>query len=136
MRKVKSPAKPASKDVHFGHLIYQATKAANDAGDVWIDSHTKPVWNVIDDFTGERVGQLLDVCGFAYVQVKDKRTAFAKWLKTVQTSWDGGYNSVVRINSKYDRRQELGLKEVCAEAAYKVLTDAGIKGLEVYSRID
>lgn len=126
----------------FEKIIVDATKAAKEAGDKWIAEHTKPVFAVYnaDLITGKAYGKclgtMLDCCGFASILVKDKRTAFAKWLKTVQPSWDGGYNGAVRINDKHSGRQEWSLNEARMYAAYKVLTDAGIKGIEVYSRID
>lgn len=114
----------------YSNILLEATKAANEAGDAWVAAHTRPAFAVMD---GNRcVGQLLDVCGFGYVQVDDKRTGFAKWLKKVQD----GYNSVVRLNTKYRMRQELGLNEATAYAACAVFQKYGVKGVSVYSRID
>ena len=117
----------------FANLISKATEEANKAGDKWIAEHTKPVWNVVNEYSGEVVGQLLDVCGFGYVRITDKRTSFAKYLKKVQRN---GYIGYVDIFHKHRCRQELGLNTATATAIYKVLSEAGIKGIEIYSRID
>lgn len=133
-RTVKEPAKANAKlkqIMEFNKILKEATEAANAAGDKWVVEHTKPVWSVRDGANRE-VGQLLDVCGFGFIQVKDKRSAFVKYIKEIQN----GYDSTIQINSKYRMRQEWSLNEATAYAALKVLQDHGIKGLSVYSRID
>ena len=123
---------------NFTKLIAQATEAANRAGDEWMAQAT-PKFRVVEradplDDNSPVVrdfGTMLDVCGIVFLKCTDKRTAFAKWLKTVHKDAD-----FVRIPHKYTRRQEWGLGEACEGAALKVLTDAGIKGIEFYSRID
>lgn len=126
---VKS-TKPHPKDKVFGELLEAATKAANEAGDLWMKEHTKPAFAVMAGNTV--VGTMLDVCGFVYLEIKDKRSAFYKWGKEKQ----GWAHSHIGLNHKYSSRQEMGLKEACCYAAYKVLSDAGIKNLRVFSRID
>jgi hypothetical protein len=126
----------------FDALIKMATNAANDAGDKWLETHKTPVWAVYntnglsDKPVGKCLGTMLDVCGFSHISVKDKRTAFAKYLKKIQISWNGeGYNGYITLHTVH-RRQELGLNTAMSYAAIQIFEKAGIKGLEVYSRID
>jgi hypothetical protein len=76
---------------------------------------------------------MLDVCGIVYIQVRDKRTSFAKYLKEIQRN---GWNNTVEVHHKYFGRQEWGLGEACYGAALKFLQNAGIKGLSLWSNID
>ena len=134
MRKVKSPHKVNKKlqdYLTFSKILKEATESANKAGDKWIEEHTKPVWSVVDNF-GKNVGTLLDVCGFGFVQIKDKRTSFSKYIKDIQN----GYDNSIQLNHKYRGRQEWSLNEATAYAIYNTLKSHGIKGLSVYSRID
>jgi hypothetical protein len=121
-----------SKDQEFANILQEAKEAANVAGDAWFKAHTKPIWSVVDDFTGKEVGQLLDVCGFGFVQINDRRTSFAKYIKKAQD----GYDSTLQINHKYSGRQEWSLNEATAYAILGVLNKHGITGVSVYSRID
>lgn len=121
----------------FDKIMKEATQAANEAGDKWVAEHTKPtiaIYNadLFGNPVGKCVGQLLDVCGFAHVSIKDKRTSFAKYIKKIQDGYDG----FVSVHHKYRGRQEWGLNEECARAALKVFNSYGIKGLNLYSRID
>lgn len=116
--------------IDFVKVLDACVVAANEAGDKWVAEHTQPAFAVME---GNRcVGKLLDVCGFGFVQINDKRTAFAKFIKKFQN----GYDNAVSINHKYRSRQEWGLNETTAYAIQKVLIDNGIKGTSVYSRID
>jgi len=116
----------------------EANMAAEAAGDKWVVEHTEPVYAVYnaDVITGKAYGKslgtMLDVCGIAYVQITDKRTGFAKYIKKIQN----GYNNAVHLNSKYSGRQEWGLREACSYAALNVLDSHGIKGVSVWSHID
>jgi hypothetical protein len=122
----------------FDDVIAQATKAAEEAGQKWVDEHTKPVFAVYnaDVLTGKQygpcLGTMLDVCGMVHIRITDKRTAFSKYIKKIQN----GYNGAIFLKHKYSGRQEWGLNEACAYAAAKVFTLAGIKGIYVYSNID
>lgn len=114
----------------FDAIMNEAREAANAAGDKWIAEHTKPAYAVMQG--NQVVDTLLDVCGFGFVQVTDKRTSFAKYLKKVQN----GYNETIQLNHKHRGRQEWSLNEVTAYAIAGVLRSHGIKGISVYSRID
>lgn len=122
----------------FDELIVKATEAAVEAGDKWVEEHTKPMFAVYkaDVLTGKQygscLGTMLDVCGMAHIRITDKRTAFSKYIKKIQD----GYNGAIFLKHKHSGRQEWGLNEACAYAAAKVFMDAGIKGIYVYSNID
>jgi hypothetical protein len=116
---------------NFSSIIKEATKAANEAGDQWMAEHSRPAYEVLDK-RGRVIGQMLDVCGFAWIIIKDRRTSFAKWAeKTGIASHD-----FLHIAHKYKMRQELGLAEACGKAALQVLVNHEIKGLYFESRID
>jgi hypothetical protein len=139
----KTPAAAKVKKSPFEAVIRAAVKAADKAGDEWMEAATKrgPAFRVVqranplDDSSPivKDFGGMLDVCGIVYVQITDKRTAFAKWMKSQNPH---GHNHSVRVPHKYRMRQEMGLMEACETAALGVLRDAGIKGVELYSRID
>ncbi len=124
----------------FETAMAEATQAANTAGDLWM-ANARPQFRVVEranpfDDKSPVVkdwGTMLDVCGFARIEIGDKRTSFAKWLKKRQN----GSNYSVRLNHNYSHRQELGLAEACACEALKVFQKYGIdKGLSLWSRID
>jgi hypothetical protein len=111
-------------------IVDEAVKAANEAGDKWIAEHTKPAFAVMDG--NKQVGTMLDVCGFAYVDITDKRPKFVKWLIQYQD-----YAGCVHLNHKYRSRQEMGLNEATAEAMLEVFRKHGVeKGFRFFSRID
>jgi hypothetical protein len=121
---------------NFESILEEAFHVANEAGDKWMSEHTKPAFAIYNadlsgNVYGDCLGTMLDVCGFGYVQITDKRTSFAKYMKTTY-----GSNSSVRLNHKYRNRQEWSLNEATAEAILKVLRKNEIKGVSLYSRID
>ena len=125
--------------ISYEKIMAEATEAASAAGDAWMAKAT-PQFRVVersnplDDNSPivKDFGTMLDVCGFAGIEIKDKRTKFAKWL-VQKYNWT--YS--VRIDHKYRMRQELGLAENCAKAALDVFRKHGVdKGLQFYSRID
>ena len=75
---------------------------------------------------------MLDVCGFSYVIIDDKRRKFAKWIISQQNS-----DYAVHLPHKYRMRQELGLAEACTRATLEVFRKHGVdQGLRYFSRID
>lgn len=70
----------------FVAIEAEAVKAADAAGDEWMKAAQArgPVIEVVHRKTRSNptgvVGALLDECGIVYLKVRDKRTAFAKWL--------------------------------------------------------
>lgn len=118
-------------------MVYHATIAANIAGDRWI-ANAAPKYEVYGvDFNGLRIpgsnaGTMLDLCGNAHVQFKDKRTADYKQFVAAGAA----RNAVVEIQHKYKHRQEIGLAIACAEAAKKTLEGFGVVGLRIWSYID
>lgn len=124
--------------IDFAAIMKEATQAASDAADKWVSEHTKPIYEVrnADVITGKPygpvLGQMLDLCGIAFVKIDDKRTSFSKYVAKIQN----GYNNAVHFGGNHSRRQEWGLNEARAYAALGVLTKHGIKGVSVWSRID
>lgn len=122
-------------DKWFEELLLKATEAAVKAGEAWVEAHKTPQWVVVDELTGMPVGTMLDVCGFGSIELKDRRTKFAKWLARKEGRRVSQIYGVY-LRHKFSGRQEWSLNEDTARAGLKVLTDAGIKGLRFYSRID
>ncbi len=114
-------------DAFFEQAILEATEAANLAGDQWfLDKGFIP---------GEiKYCGMLDLCGGAYINLRDRRTTFAKWLKKKSQNnqvWSVG------IDHKYRGRQEMGLNETTIRAAIEVLQNKfGITGIAMKSYID
>jgi hypothetical protein len=121
------------KEMLVTHGIRLATNAANEAGKEWLGKAT-PKFEVHDAYTGKSYGTMLDNCGNAHVCIKDKRTANYKLLKRL--GYVRGSNGIIEINHNYRSRQEHGLLLVCAEAAKKVLTEAGFDNLVILDYID
>lgn len=121
-------------------LVQKATEAANVAGQEWMNkASVRFAVHDADLMTGKPVGPaigyMLDVCGCAYVQFKDKRTAAYRAFKKAGAVRPTG-NAVVEIPNKWMCRQEMGLHEACANAAKKVLEEGGVTGLRIWSWID
>lgn len=137
--KAEKPAPKKSEQVHpFAVAMKAASDAANEAGDRWLASAT-PQFRVVqranplDDNSPitKDYGTMLDVCGFAWVVCKDKRSKFARWCKA------NDYGShFVRVPHKHRNRQELTLAEECARAAVRVFREHGINDVYMESRID
>jgi hypothetical protein len=126
----------------YAAILAEATEAANRAGDKWMEAALArgPAFRVVeranplDDKSPvvRDLGGMLDVCGFAWVKITDKRSGFARWVKKAQN----GYADFLLLRHKYDGRQELGLAEACAHAALEVLWARGVTGVGFTSRID
>lgn len=124
--------------VDFQEMIDKATEAGNIAGTQWLEERIagkyKLEGNHLVDMNGNRVNPILDSCGGAYIELKDRRTVFAKWLKKKE---NGNRVWSVDINHKFRGWQDMGLREAVIYAAYKVLTkDFGLTGLSYRSYID
>ena len=122
----------------FEKALKEATEAGNVAGENWLKDRIggkyKLVGNRLYDLEGNIANPMLDVCGGAYIEIKDRRTKFAKYLKSISKY---GQVHSVDINHKFCGWQDMGLKETTIYAAYEVLTKIyGIKGLQYKSFID
>jgi hypothetical protein len=120
-------------------IVKDATAAANAAGERWLSAATvKYSIHEVDlfgDSKGPAVGYMLDACGNAHVQFKDRRSA---WFKAFERY---GHirrtnNGVVEINHAFRARQEYGLRQVAARAALDSMAAAGVTGLKIWSYID
>lgn len=122
-------------------LVDKATNAANEAGEKWMaEAEARgPKYAVMDaPLFGTPVDtgcRMLDLCGNAHVRFKDKRSSWFKAFKKVGAV-RATESGVVEIWHKWKPRQEHGLQMACAEAAMKVLTEAGVTGLRIWDYID
>ena len=118
--------------VTYKHMMQEATKAANEAGKAWL-AQAEPQF-VVTSVSGKDLGYppMLDVCGFVYIEILDKRTAFARWCAKNQ---DGDATWVI-VPHHYRKRQEMGLKYAAEKAALTVFEKYGITNIRIYERID
>lgn len=132
-KKPFAPATDTPERVPYKKMMNEATKAANEAGKDWL-AKAKPTYVVTSAKTGKDLGYppMLDVCGFAHIEITDRRTAFARWIAKHQND----ENRWVIVPHHYRSRQELGLKEAVEGAALAVLIKHGVKGIRLWSRID
>ena len=101
-----------------------------------------PQWNVVDDNTGRNVGQMLDCCGFANIQLKDHRGQFWREFKKlakennsrVYCAGAGQYGGWIDIFDMTGR-QEVSVNEAACEGALEVLRKYGVEGY-VTTRLD
>lgn len=115
-------------------IAQEALEAANAAGDAWMATAT-PKYEVKDSFTGRSHGTLLDLCGNAHVQFKDKRSKNYKMFVAADLVRKSG-NGVLELPHKYRMRQEHGLMMACAQAAKAVLEKHGITDVRIWDYID
>jgi len=124
-------------------IVQEATAAATAAGALWLAQAQArgPKFQVreADILTGAPkgpvLGELLDLCGNAHVQFRDRRSKHYKAFVAAGLVRKTG-NGVVEINHGYRMRQEHGLMTACAEAAKAILEKHGVNGLRIWSYID
>ena len=123
-------AKGKSKAAAYAELWNKAHTAGMQAGNACIPTPmivgtpTTVLGNDIDR-TKPTYFVPSGVCGFAWVNVKDARSGFVKWLKSQNLghkSYYGGFDIWV---SEFG--QSMQCKEAYARAVASVLRDAGIK---------
>lgn len=130
MAKKPSSTKKYLENV-FQRILVEATKAADAAGDKWWDARCNKPYD--PKFSSDHFG-MFDLCGFAFINIRDRRSRFMKWYgKTYPEYARIGH---IHIPYKYQPRQELGLRETCCRAALTVLQENGVTGLDLYSRVD
>lgn len=122
-----------SEEQYVINAVANATVAANIAGEEWLKEHQSPAFEVVDHFTGRRVGTMLDICGNAHVKVADKRSKFYKILRRLNMV--DSQTGVVSIIHRFRGRQEYGLQVAAAHAAYNYLTEAGYS-CKIWSYVD
>lgn len=116
------------RSAFFEAAFDKAIKAANDAGDRWFKNHSKPLYEIYEPDSGERVpihGPLGEV-----VILWPKDSIFSRWAK--QHAFNGQY-SYLYVPHKYHGRPEYELQKVTTEAAYKALSDV-VPGLKIRSQ--
>jgi len=117
-----------------------------------------PQWNIVqhsnpldDNSPGKVVGQMLDVCGFAWIEIPNGRDPIINAIKKyfplsermsgtregrnwyLMKSYIKGYH--LNFHYPLSRRQEMSVGEAAYEAAAQVLKDNGINAY-AQSRID
>lgn len=128
------------KNPTFDAIIKAAEQAADKAAKEWLEQAQKrgPLFEVMSGDVS--VGTLLDVCGGAYLKVKDGRRRFVKYLLDAYTieGWVGAYyRSCVTIPHSLIGRQERGLNEAACKAYLAVLNENNVGlGLQYHSYID
>ena len=132
---------PKKTDEDFYEEVWvEAIAAAEQAGAEWM-ANARPKFRVVergnplDDNSPitKDYGTMLDVCGFAYIELRDKRNKFVKWLRSTGRASDFS----VRIHTSWSPRQELGLAEATKGAALAVFRKHDLSsGLSFSSRID
>lgn len=77
------------------------------------------------------------LCGFAWVNVGDGRSAWAKWVKANKDGYKDYYGGVAIWSSRFsgDRGQSMTRKEAGCRAAAKVFKSYGLEA-SVRSRMD
>lgn len=136
----------------FLNVIQKAQEAAEAAGDKWVVENTKPRYAFQSaDIRGNRFGPvdyMLDVCGFAWINFKDKHSRFYKMCQEHQMGeCPPGINmdafrimrrqyDSLNIRTKHSVRQEMGLAEACMRAAVEVINDSYPGEVYMKSRID
>lgn len=123
----------------FENVMKEAHEAAEAAGDRWVQENTKPRFVVYNaDLDGNQIGPssyILDVCGFAYIEFKDKRSKFYKMCKQWEAPDRDWYN-YLHIRTKHSTRQEMGLAEACMRAAVGAINKYYPDSVYMTSRID
>jgi hypothetical protein len=131
-KKNETPQPSKSVDtIDFKNIFDKAVVAANAAGDKWWSEHCEIPY---DPSKSASFFGMLDLCGFATLQVTDKRTSFYKWY--TKTFPERHVTHSIYIPYKYQARQDLGLREACVRGAKEVFDEHGIKGLSVWTRVD
>lgn len=118
--------------MNFQEIYNEACAAAQVAAQEWLTNAEAAgdKWKVMNGT--QEVGRMLDLCGNAYIQLRDKRTAFARWAAVNCVAHYESLDLPYPLRS----RQEHGLHIAAMRAALKVLTEAGIEKLAFRSYID
>jgi hypothetical protein len=115
-------------------ILQEAREAANAAGDEWM-AKASPKFAVTNAFTGRLEGTMLDLCGNAHLQFRDKRSKNYKQFVKAELVRQTG-NGVIELDHKYRYRQEHGLHMACVRAAKAVLEKHGITDVRIWDYID
>lgn len=129
----------------FEDTMRRASEAAEKAAEKWLEEARArgPRFMVYSaDLEGNPVNDsrdyLLDNCGFAYINFRDKRSRFYK----MASAWELGDNPRKRklyslhVRHKLSMRQELGLAEAAMSAACKIINSVYPNSVYMTSRID
>lgn len=107
-------------DPFYEEVLAEMNEAADKASKEWL-VRAIPSWNVVDGYTGEVVGTMLDVCGGAYLKITDGRKSFCKYVKARTAKQGSNYCASIPVVYQLRCRQEQGLAESAITAAFQVL---------------
>jgi hypothetical protein len=128
--------KPFLADPFYEEVIAEMNEAADEASKDWL-KEASVTWNVVNE-KNEVVGTMLDLCGGAYLEIKDGRKSFCKYVKArcFHLSGDSYCNSIP-ISYSLRGRQEIGLAEAANMAAYQILKKFSLaEGIVFKSYVD
>jgi hypothetical protein len=120
------------QDAMFRAFHKKAVRAANAAGDKWMEEHPEALFAIHDPAAGTDVG-VHGALGVAYVAWPPRKTPFGAWLE--RNFFDG---QTVRVNIPHDYadRLERDLLIACEGAALRTLQESGVSGLKLMVRDD
>jgi hypothetical protein len=129
-------------------IIKEAREAGRIAAQKQLETLMKagPQWNVVDGFTGNLAGQMLDVCGGAWINIDAKQSFYRaaskmtkehsniqRWRFHCGRAYRGGGMISIYDSSS---RQEMSINESVAKAQMDVLVSYGVKVNGIHSYID
>lgn len=141
-------------NIVYETILQEAELAADAAASKWLKEAQArgPAFSVHEGSlfggaTGPAIGYLLDVCGNAFIKIRDARKRFPKYLlekkkadyvkRTGRKPYPGSIGAYWSIHHCLSGRQEMGLNIAAAEAFMSVLRKHDVAdGLYVHSYID
>ena len=124
---------------NFKEIEQTANKLAIEAADNQLKllQAKGPAYEILD--SNERVvDQLLDLCGGAYIEFKDRRSSFYKQYKKylIENNRLNKYNDLYMFDFIPTGRQEYSVNKAAAEAVYNYLTSTFKVSLNLESYVD
>lgn len=136
-----------SREQEFNEILEKANEAAESASRRWLEEAQQrgPMYTVMSG--GVAVGELLDLCGGAYIKMTDLRKPFVKHLVKLKMReyeesgqrWFGIESAGRYWSLRYSLhcRQEYGLHQAAARAFFDTLSQYGCSdGLAIHSYVD
>ena len=124
---------------NFKEIEQTANKLAREAADNQLKllQANGPTYEILDS-NRRVVDQLLDLCGDAYIEFKDRRSSFYKQYKKylIENNRLNKYNDLYMFDFISTGRQEHSVNNAAAEAVYNYLTSTFKVSLNLGSYID
>lgn len=108
------------QDQMYAALVKAAARAANAAGEKWLEEHPEPEFHIYDPKTKESVG-IHGRIGSVHITWPPKGQ-FHKWLRA---NLHDGHTKFIQIPHHFSERLEADLKLAVETAAFEVLRSAG-----------